>query len=122
MNELLQKELLSILQEAHLGVLDGLKFAKEKAPELINQILNYGFYMSLVSVFSAFIFLLISLFCSIFLYKNRDEYLDDGVFCILWGGAIISFIFFLCLGISGTLDLIQLQTAPYLFLINYIKG
>jgi hypothetical protein len=122
MNELLQKELLNILQEAHLGLVAGLKFAKEKAPELVNQILTYGLYSNLFYLFLAFICLLITLFCSVFLYKNRDEYLDDGVFCILWGGAIISFIFFLCLGISGTLDLIQLQTAPYLFLINYIKG
>jgi hypothetical protein len=122
MNELLQKELLSILQEAHLGVLDGLKFAKEKAPELINQILNYGFYMSLVSVFSAFIFLLISLFCSIFLYKNRNEFLNEGVEFVLWVGAVLSFLIFFLLGVDGIKCLLQLKTAPYLYLINYIKG
>lgn len=122
MNELLQKELLSILQEAHLGIVDGLKFAKEKAPELINQILSYGFYLSLFIVFLAFICLLTTLFCGIFLYKNRNEYLNEDVVLIFLVGGIISFIFFLTLGICGTIDLIQLKVAPYLYLINYIKG
>jgi hypothetical protein len=122
MNELLQKELLSILQEAHLGVLDGLKFAKEKAPELVNQILTYGLYLNLFYLFLAFICLFITLFCSVFLYINRDKYLGDGVLGILWIGVIIPFVFFLTFGIYGTINLIQLQTAPYLFLINSIKG
>lgn len=122
MNELLQKELLNILQEAHLGVVDGLKFAKEKAPELVNQILTYGLYLNLFYLFLAFICLFITLFCSVFLYINRDEYLGDGVLGILWIGVIIPFVFFLTFGIYGTINLIQLQTVPYLFLINSIKG
>lgn len=122
MNELLQKELLSILQEAHLGVVDGLKFAKEKAPELINQILAYGFYSSLFDIFLAFISLLIVLFCGIFISKNRDKDSIEGVVFIFWCAAFMSFIAFLSLGIKGTMNLIQLKIAPYLYLIDYIKG
>jgi len=125
MNELLQKELLSILQESHLGISEGLEFAKAKAPELVNQIFKYSIYCNVIWLIAGLMLLFICILCYIFYrrYLNNKSY-DENI--------ILESLYPICMVISGVFgiiifmvtsnSLIKIYTAPYLYLIDYIKN
>jgi hypothetical protein len=120
MNEALQKELISIIQDSHNGILNGIQFAKAKAPELVNQILAYGFYHNLTMLIIGLTMLIFGLFLlKIAVNYAKDNEGDAAGGCFLIGVVIIVIGFLFSVFSINTL--IQIKTSPYLYLLEYVK-
>jgi hypothetical protein len=117
MNEALQVELLAILKDSHKGIIKSLEFAQAKAPEIIKQIFLYGVYSNILYILIFILVLLLNIFVIYKYIKTKEELFVPFIF-------LFSIASLLCgiFSIYAVENLIKIQTAPYLFLIDYIKN
>jgi len=126
MNELLQQELLNIIQDSHSGIIKGIEVAKAKAPELVNQILMFGFYSNLINALMQIIILFLGLFSIIwgcYVLSKKDWGFDEsnGVVQFVVGFLLIFFSLVFLFAEGNYLTLIKIKIAPSLYLLEYIK-
>ena len=115
MNEVLEKELVRLIKSVEKPMSQGLDFAVEQAPEVIQQLLTWNFIESL----AAFCLLsVLSVACLIgFIYHMRYLIKTGGeeIFVVLWMFPAV----LLPAGLWQNLAWLKIWIAPKLYLLEY---
>lgn len=117
MNEQLNATLTEILKGTQNAVIQGAAFLQAQVPELVKEVLAWGFYSNLFILIGC----LIVIFTSIFIaYKFRNFIIDATA------GAVFIIPLFICTFLmlfvfDSASTLIKVQVAPRLYLIDYVK-
>lgn len=119
MNDQLKDELASIISLLKEQLENGMTFVGEQLPDIVNQLLLWYTVKSLIFFSIGLLVLVVS--CGFFLkaYKEyRNRLYDDSV-CRAAVGCF--FLFFAGLIMCSNLGWLQIELAPKLYLLEYLK-
>lgn len=128
MNETLQQALVSIITKVTSSIDTSVTFLSQQIPDVIQQLLVYNFWMSIIQFTIAMIIFIIlvtlDVKLGIWLYKTAKEsesYSNWDIFTIGYCalGSIIRSIYLVLITSVGSLTWIQIWLAPKLYLMEY---
>ncbi len=116
MKEVLQNELLQIISSSKEGIIKGIEFAQEQAPQLVSEILQYRLISTLViSIFCFIVFLGLLIWG---ITNIRSEDVDDNVYmpCFIFSTIPLFFVAF------NLLFFLKAYFAPRMYLLEYLQS
>lgn len=120
LNEVLQQELLAIIKDSHQGIIQGLEFAKTKAPELVEQILKFGIISN--SIGAGLCLTINILLLILIIHESKDDTNKDPENCGVWVLFVLLFVLILIPLFLFTYQLLKVYCAPYLYLISFVTN
>ncbi|MFA5048616.1 MAG: hypothetical protein WC516_06350 [Patescibacteria group bacterium] len=119
MTEQLQNSISAVVDLSKEGIINGVKILSEQVPELCNQILLYGLMINIMGVIIVGLLFIFAIYLFIrYLKKETDE---DVKFIFYLFGALFFALFFSII-IKLSLVIIQINIAPKVYLLSYLKG
>lgn len=123
MNTNIESAVAGFIDMAKDNVFDAIQFAKANAPELVNQILAWGFYESLWYAIIYSIFISLIIWMSVIATKKDMWKESPNPFSVVTKiGWVVSVIFFIPALGSQILDMIKIKVAPMLYLTEYFAS
>jgi hypothetical protein len=123
MEEQLKNELLNLIVEGKIGITEGFSFIKEKAPQLVDEIIKFNLFSNVYILFSYLIFIYVLIFCFKKI-KNIGKLIDKIEYsCLLFLLSIFIGLFFIIFSISAlysVFNIIKIIFSPNVFVIEYI--
>ena len=124
MNEELKEKAGAVLLDLLQDFTKAKEFAIEQAPEVVQELLAWNYWSSLLLCVIGIAMVLAGLFCALTLYKRCSDWERDyvvvlPVICVI--GAVVGLVGgSACFG--HNLDWLQILIAPKLYLIEYVRG
>jgi len=115
----MEKESMSLVKEILESIVKTKDFAISQAPDIVNQLLRYNFWLSIIGVTAGIILLTTAIYCFYCLITKEFDSCDNkevfywvaGITC-----GLVSIPFIIC----NTICLVKICVAPKLFIIQEI--